>query len=191
LKKNEVRNILAESTRISRTIVQPLNRLKVENFSCLFIPGGFGIAKNFSNFATATEMDEFVIDKEVERILKEFHSNKKPIGLCCMAPILAAKLFKGCTITLGDDTYKQKMADLGANLISTGAENVVIDKVNNLVSSPAYCISNAKPAQVHKGIGELVKSALNLKATGKVKTQESIEFVDSLLKHFTPEEAKK
>ena len=36
-------------------------------------------------------------------MLQEFHKAKKPIGLCCIAPILAAKVFPGVTITLGKD----------------------------------------------------------------------------------------
>ena len=31
------------------------------------------------------------VDKEVVRILKEFQSTGKPIGLCCISPIIAAK----------------------------------------------------------------------------------------------------
>lgn len=40
---------------------------------------------------------------EVERVLKDFHGAKKPIGLCCIAPMLAAKVLggSGVTITLG------------------------------------------------------------------------------------------
>jgi enhancing lycopene biosynthesis protein 2 len=32
------------------------------------------------------------VDPEVERVIKEFHQQKKVIGLCCIAPILAAKV---------------------------------------------------------------------------------------------------
>ena len=43
------------------------------------------------------------VKPDVERILKEFHSAKKPIGLCCISPIIAAKVFgsQGVKITLG------------------------------------------------------------------------------------------
>ncbi len=51
LEKNEVRNIVAESTRISRIPVRKMNTLKAEAFQALVIPGGFGVAKNLSNYA--------------------------------------------------------------------------------------------------------------------------------------------
>jgi enhancing lycopene biosynthesis protein 2 len=32
------------------------------------------------------------VDPEVERVIREFHAAGKPIALCCIAPILAAKV---------------------------------------------------------------------------------------------------
>ena len=45
------------------------------------------------------------MNDDVERILKEFHKEGKPIGLACIAPVLAAKVLgsKGITITLGHE----------------------------------------------------------------------------------------
>lgn len=43
------------------------------------------------------------VNKEVERVLKEFHGAKKPIGLCCIAPVLAAKVIKGVEVTVGHE----------------------------------------------------------------------------------------
>jgi enhancing lycopene biosynthesis protein 2 len=73
----------------------------------LVLPGGFGVAKNFSNFAT--ENDKFTVEKEVERVLKDFHQNKKQIAACCIAPILLGKAFAisnggpGAKLTLGSE----------------------------------------------------------------------------------------
>ena len=44
---------------------------------------------------------EMKLNKEVERVLKEFHAAKKPIGLCCIAPVLAAKALPNPKVTLG------------------------------------------------------------------------------------------
>ena len=71
----------------------------------MVIPGGFGVAKNLSNFAT--ENEKFIVDKDVEIVLKEFYEHKKQIAACCIAPILLGKVFAissggpGATITLG------------------------------------------------------------------------------------------
>ena len=56
---------------------------------------------NRSNFAVNGV--DLNVAKDVERILKDFHTAKKPIGLCCIAPILAAKVLgqHGVKITLG------------------------------------------------------------------------------------------
>jgi len=35
---------------------------------------------------------ELTVDSEVERVIKSFHQNMKPIGLACISPILAAKV---------------------------------------------------------------------------------------------------
>ena len=33
------------------------------------------------------------VPDEVEKVLKDFHKAGKPIALCCIAPIIAAKVF--------------------------------------------------------------------------------------------------
>jgi len=161
VEKNEVRNILEESTRITRQPILPLNRLKAETFNCLFIPGGYGVGKNLSNFSTIEDMNEFKIDKDIVTILKDFHSQKKPIGLICLAPVLAAKIFSGCQITLGDDTFKHKIDKLGSNLVNSGPLDVVVDKTNFLASTSAYCHPASKPNTIYNAIGKLVDIVLD------------------------------
>ena len=66
----------------------------------MIFPGGFGAAKNLSNFATSPDLE---VEPETERVIREFHAAGKPIGLCCIAPILVAAVLgeKGVKITLG------------------------------------------------------------------------------------------
>jgi enhancing lycopene biosynthesis protein 2 len=54
-----------------------------------------------SDFATAGSDAELVPD--VKRVLTEFHTARKPIALCCIAPVLIARAIPGVTITVGDD----------------------------------------------------------------------------------------
>jgi enhancing lycopene biosynthesis protein 2 len=35
------------------------------------------------------------VDDEVARVLRQFRDEKKPIGMCCISPIIAAMLFAG------------------------------------------------------------------------------------------------
>ena len=81
------RNVLIEAGRIARGKVLPLSDLKPEDVDAVVIPGGFGAAKNLSTFATSSEP---TVDENVARVLRDFVSAGKPIGLCCIAPILAA-----------------------------------------------------------------------------------------------------
>ena len=62
---------MEESARISRGECLDLRTLAVGNFDALFIPGGFGAAKNLSDFAFKGA--EMQVDNEVEQIMKEFH----------------------------------------------------------------------------------------------------------------------
>ena len=49
--QDQKRNIMEESARIARGNVKPISQLKAADYDALFVPGGFGCAKNFSDFA--------------------------------------------------------------------------------------------------------------------------------------------
>ena len=46
---------------------------------------------------------ECTILPDLERVIKEFSCEKKPIGAICIAAALIAKVLKGVKITLGKD----------------------------------------------------------------------------------------
>ena len=54
------------------------------------ITGGFGAAKNLSDWAL--KGPDCTVDPTVEKVIKSFHAAKKPMGFCCIAPHLAAKV---------------------------------------------------------------------------------------------------
>jgi enhancing lycopene biosynthesis protein 2 len=56
------------------------------------------------------------VNEDVVRVLKDFHKAKKPVGLCCIAPVLAAKVLDNVTITLGRKGKKQNSMPLSNNL---------------------------------------------------------------------------
>ena len=41
------------------------------------------------------------VDSSVADVITKFHTAKKPMGFCCIAPHLAAKLIPGCSVTVG------------------------------------------------------------------------------------------
>ena len=61
--------------------------------------GGFGAAKNLSTFAT--EGPEMSVDSELAAAVQGFLSAGKPMGFCCIAPVIAAKLIPGVEVTVG------------------------------------------------------------------------------------------
>lgn len=100
---DEKRNVLVESARIARGNVKDIKELKSDGYDGVFFPGGFGAAKNLSNFAS--ENANLIVDEEIERVLRDFHEHRKPIGLACIAPVLAAKVLgsgRKLGITVGD-----------------------------------------------------------------------------------------
>uniref|UniRef100_A0A7N9ICM5 Glutamine amidotransferase class 1 domain containing 3 n=1 Tax=Macaca fascicularis TaxID=9541 RepID=A0A7N9ICM5_MACFA len=76
--ESESRNVLTESARIARGKITDLAKLSAANHDATIFPGGFGAAKNLSTFAV--DGKDCKVNKEVERVLKEFHQAGKPIG---------------------------------------------------------------------------------------------------------------
>jgi len=82
--------------------VKPLSELQAGDFDASIFPGGFGAAKNLSDFAV--KGPELTVEAEVARVIKEFHAAKKPQGFCCIAPVVCAKtLGAGVELTVGSD----------------------------------------------------------------------------------------
>ena len=67
------------------------------------MPGGFGAANRLCNHATVAQGDasKMVVDADLEAAIKAFHAAKKPIGMCCIAPVIAAHVLKA-TVTVGE-----------------------------------------------------------------------------------------
>ncbi|XP_055499737.1 glutamine amidotransferase-like class 1 domain-containing protein 3, mitochondrial [Leucoraja erinacea] len=164
----EVRNVLVESSRIARGNIKDLTELIINDTDALIIPGGFGVAKNLSSWAV--EGKNCTVEASVESAIKKFHATKKPIGLCCISPVLAAKLIPGCELTVGYDTECEKwpyaktahtLKELGCEHINKHVNEVHIDKRNKLVTTSAF-MCNAPIHEVFDGIGEMVKEVLKL-----------------------------
>ncbi|XP_063221310.1 ES1 protein homolog, mitochondrial-like [Bacillus rossius redtenbacheri] len=168
--EGQTRNVLVESARIARGAVQPLSALSAAAADAVLFPGGFGAAKNLSDFAVSGA--QFTVHPEVRRVLTEFHASKKPIGLACIAPVLAAKVIPGCTLTLGasgpeaGDKWPHAGAvdnvrPLGVNLELKRVNEVCVDANNRLVTTPAF-MYDGQFHEIFDGIGLLVTELLKL-----------------------------
>lgn len=159
------RSVLAESARIARGKIEPLAKLRVANFDAVVFPGGFGAAKNLSDFAGKGA--ECTVNPEVERVVKEFHAAAKPVGMCCIAPVIAARVLgkarngPGVEVTIGNDAdTAEAIAKMGSRNISKAVTEAHIDEKNHLVTAPAYMYGDAPVHQVYEGIGAMIDSVM-------------------------------
>ncbi|TRY61295.1 hypothetical protein TCAL_03696 [Tigriopus californicus] len=163
------RNVLVESGRIARGKVLALGELQVTSADAVIFPGGFGAAKNLSTFGVS---ENPVVDQEVERVLVEFHEAKKPIGLCCISPILAAMVFGGKDIKVKLTLGKQgdgwpfggtldKAKEFGAEVVEMNVNEVCIDEEHKIVTSPAF-MYDGKFHEIQEGVTQMVNAVVDL-----------------------------
>jgi enhancing lycopene biosynthesis protein 2 len=165
----EKRNVMLESARIARGNIQDLVTIDSNQFDAILVPGGFGAAKNLSSFGFKGE--DMTVQSDVENALKQFHTSNKIIGLTCIAPIIAARVFgtkfggPGLNLTLGktDKSWPYNgsidVATKFGNTLNTSidVDGVCIDSPNKVYTTPAYMREDAKPHEVFEGIDNMVK----------------------------------
>ncbi|KAA3677795.1 uncharacterized protein DEA37_0005688 [Paragonimus westermani] len=81
---------------------------------------------------------ECTVIPEVESVLKKFHSLKKPIGLCCIAPVLAARCLPGVELTMGgdiDQNGRWPFAEASAVAKQMGAKMIPKDMTASFLST--------------------------------------------------------
>jgi enhancing lycopene biosynthesis protein 2 len=157
----ETRNVLVEAARVVRGQIKPVTEARVEDFDALIVPGGFGAAKNLSDFAINGAA--MTVQKDFLAFAQAMHAAKKTIGLICIAPTMAAAICgAGTKTTIGND------ADTAAAVNATGAQHcpcvvqdTCIDREKKLVTTPAYMLAHSI-AEANTGIGKLVAEVLAL-----------------------------
>ncbi len=162
----QARNCMVEAARIARGEIAPLSTLDVDAFDALVFPGGFGAASNLCSFAA--DGAECSTDPDVARVIRGFHGARKPIGLVCIAPVLAARVLgtrsggPGCTVTIGgDEKTSEAIAAMGSSNAPRRVTEAVTDSANRIVSTPAY-MCNARPHEVFEGVGRMVEGLVAL-----------------------------
>jgi len=157
------RNVLVEAARIARGNINNIKGISASDLDAIVLPGGFGAAKNLSDFAVKGAGAD--VNPEVARLLREMSTAGKPIGAICIAPVVVAAVLgkeKGPTLTIGTD------AGTAAELEKTGAKHqdcpvseCVIDQANRIVSTPAYMLAQ-HISEVCDGIEKCVKEVMAL-----------------------------
>jgi enhancing lycopene biosynthesis protein 2 len=157
--EGESRNVLVEAARIARGEVLDLKQASAEDYDALFVPGGFGAAKNLCDFAVKGA--DMTVQPDFLKFAVDMHKAGKPIGLMCIAPAMSARIFgAGVDCTIGTDAETAAAIEaMGANHISCPVEEAVIDRERKLVTTPAYMLAG-NVAEAASGIHRLVDEVL-------------------------------
>lgn len=155
---NETRNVLVESARIARGEIKPLSEFNEEDFDALIMPGGFGAAKNLSDFAVKGA--DCSVNKDVARAIKDTVAAKKPLGALCISPVVVARVLHGVELTIGQDADTIKgLEAMGARHKKTTHGEVVVDEKYNVFTTPCYML-DANILQIWQGAENIVKAML-------------------------------
>ena len=159
--EGERRNVLVEAARIARGNIKPITEAKLADFDALVVRGGFGAAKNLCDFAVAG--DQMTVQADFLELAQSFHQAGKPIGLICIAPVMAAAICgEGTRCTIGND------ADTAAAIGAMGGEHLEcpvsearVDADKKMVTTPAYMLAGSV-SEAYAGISDCVKEVLAL-----------------------------
>jgi len=158
------RNVLEESARIVRGEISDIANVNAAELDALFIPGGFGAAKNLCNFAFKGPDCE--VHPEVARLIKEVVAAKKPLAAVCIAPALIAKVLGDNRmypqVTIGtDEGTAEALSSMGATHLSCPVNEFVIDKENKIITSPAYMLAS-NISEAAEGIEKTVNALMEM-----------------------------
>lgn len=158
----EKRNVLQESGRIARGEIEDLANAKADDLDAVILPGGFGAAKNLSDFAVkGTECE---VHPQLAQLLRDMHAAKKPIGAICIAPAVIARALgeHKPSLTIGNDSgTASALESMGAKHCDCPVTEFVIDAENKVVSTPAYMLGPSIH-HVQQGIQKTVDEVLKL-----------------------------
>ncbi|RLW08294.1 hypothetical protein DV515_00003302 [Chloebia gouldiae] len=152
-----------------RDVVNHLKGSPAEEKRNVLVESGFGVAKNLCSWAV--DGKNCTVNEHVNSTLQAFHGAKKPIGLCCISPVLAAKVFPGCEVTVGQDKNvdgrfpdaetASAIAELGCKHICKNVNESHVDKANKIVTTCAF-MCKAPLHEIFDGIGTMVQEVLKL-----------------------------
>lgn len=156
------RSTLIESARIARGQIENIEQLRADDFDGLILPGGFGAAQNLCNFAQKGAKCD--VHPEVERVIKDFHKQEKPIGAFCIAPTIIARVLgsNGVSLTIGDDAETAtEIEKTGAHHVNCKVTDFITDREAKVVTSPAY-MYQATPFEVFTGIRKAIREIVEM-----------------------------
>jgi len=159
--EGDSRNVLVEAARIARGNIKPLTEARADDFDALVVPGGFGAAKNLCDFAVAGA--EMSVQEDFLTLARDFHGSGKPIGLICIAPVMAAAICgDGTQCTIGNDPdTAAAIAAMGGEHLECPVTEARVDAARKMVTTPAYMLAGSV-SEAYAGISDCVKEVLAL-----------------------------
>ena len=157
---NEERNLLVESARLGKFGIKDIKELNVDNFDILFFPGGYGSAINISTYAIDGE--NYHVDENVAKIIKDFKDAGKVICAVCIAPMILAKTLTNTKLTLGNDKKIARIVNsTGNHFVETESGNICVDEENKVITSPCFMMTT-NPAVVYEEVYSIIEKAITL-----------------------------
>ncbi|MDC5806046.1 isoprenoid biosynthesis glyoxalase ElbB [Vibrio europaeus] len=158
---DEQRNVLVEAARIARGNIEDVAKLNVEEYDALLVPGGFGAAKNLTDFAVNGA--ECSINTHVASACRAFAQANKPAGYLCIAPAIIPMIYdQGVKGTIGNDEATAAAFNaLGGEHVKCCVDDIVVDEQNLVLSTPAYMLAE-NISQAASGIDKLVERLVKL-----------------------------
>jgi len=158
----EKRNVLVESARIARGEIHDLATIDTLDLDALILPGGYGAAKNLSDYAyKGSEME---VLPAVADAIRNFYTAGKPLGFICISPVIAARVLgsEQVEVTIGNDTTNAEAIEkFGATHVNCKVSNIHTSKEGKVLSTPAYMLGPTI-GEVAKGIEKLVNAVVAL-----------------------------
>ncbi len=158
---DETRNVLVESARIARGAIEDVAKLNVDDFDALLLPGGFGAAKNLTDFAMSGA--ECSINTHVAHACRAFAKAGKPAGYLCISPVIIPMIYEqGVQGTIGNDEATSfAFNQMGGEHVKCTVDEYLFDENNRVLSTPAYMLAQ-NITQSASGIEKLVFKLIDI-----------------------------
>ncbi|MBC8192463.1 MAG: isoprenoid biosynthesis glyoxalase ElbB [Candidatus Marinimicrobia bacterium] len=159
--EGESRNVLVEAARIARTQIIDIGEANPNDYDAVIFPGGYGAAKNLSDFAVKGATS--TVQTDVLQFARAFAATGKPMGFVCIAPAMIPHIYGAdAKLTIGSDAdTAAAIKEMGGIHINCPVDDFVVDEERNLVSTPAYML-DMRISQVATGIEKLVHKIIEM-----------------------------
>lgn len=159
---DETRNVLVESARIARGEIKDIKDVNVDDIDALMVPGGFGAAKNLSDFAFKGPGG--MVNPDVKQLLDEMVNKGKPIGALCIAPATVGMALKDNSPEMTIGSHGETIGALEAMGVKhrvCAVDEIAVDEKNKIVTAPAYMLGPGIK-DVAQGIEKVVEKVLSM-----------------------------